>query len=191
MIVNYKDLFSGYSIRCINYVDELYVSGLSVNSIYAARVYRRNMLRRKHRRISSKAIKTYAKLRKYKRIFIIRITAKVFINMTSNNTHITITYVGDDIREHSIMYTTGNIAGIKGSKRGNPVAAQIVVIRALSIRKKVAKRVRYLILYLSGAGRGRAGVIKLLVASRMRIVIQREVTARPFNGTRKRSRRRV
>lgn len=201
-IIRYKELRVSYT----QLVEKTTADNTSIKLLYkrlmsnklakpSLTVTRKKRIRWKDRSKSERfSAKRERKLHKHllmQRLYNVVKVAKVFVNITSNNTHVTITSLDNNSIKRSIVCSAGCIAGIKGTKRSTPIATDMVVKRALYRLKKTNKQARILHLYRSGAGRGRSVVRKALMASRRKIHMIREVTAIPHNGTRKQSRRRV
>ncbi len=107
------------------------------------------------------------------------------IKATFNNTNITIT----DSQGNVVTWATPGGAGIKGSRKSTPFAAQMAADKAA--REAMAAGVRSVEAWVKGPGSGRESAIRSLQAAGLEITAIKDVTPIPHNGCRPPKRRRV
>jgi small subunit ribosomal protein S11 len=107
------------------------------------------------------------------------------IKATFNNTNITIT----DSQGNVVTWATPGGAGIKGSRKSTPYAAQMAADKAA--REAMAAGVRSVEAWVKGPGSGRESAIRSLQAAGLEITAIKDVTPIPHNGCRPPKRRRV
>lgn len=104
--------------------------------------------------------------------------AKAFIKASFNNTIITIT----DLNGNAITWSSAGAAGLKGTRKSTPHAAQLTA----EIVGKTAMKygVKVLSVYVKGTGPGREPAIRSLQATGFEIKDLNDVTPIPHNGCR-------
>jgi small subunit ribosomal protein S11 len=107
------------------------------------------------------------------------------IHATFNNTIITMT----DQQGNTISWSSGGIAGFKGSRKSTPFAAQVAAGRA--VEAAMENGMREVDIFVKGPGPGREAAIRAVVSSNLKIRSITDVTPIPHNGTRPRKKRRV
>lgn len=120
-----------------------------------------------------------------KRIRRVDPTGIVHIYATFNNTIITIT----DTRGNCISWSSGGLAGFKGTRKGTPFAATQCARRCSDIAVKLG--MKKVSVWLKGPGPGRDPAIRSIKTSGLRITSIRDVTPLPHNGCRPPKERRV
>ena len=110
---------------------------------------------------------------------------KAYIQSTFNNTIITLTSPEGSV----IAWASSGTAGVKGSRKGTPYAAQVAARDAA--RKAMVHGLRQVEVYVKGPGSGREAAIRSLQSSGLYITSIRDVTPVPHNGCRPPKRRRV
>ena len=107
------------------------------------------------------------------------------IHASFNNTIITIT----DRQGNALSWATSGGAGIKGSRKSTPVAAQVAAERAG--RVAVECGIKNLEVRIKGPGPGRESAVRALNALGIKITSISDVTPIPHNGCRPPKRRRI
>jgi len=110
---------------------------------------------------------------------------KAYIQSTFNNTIVTLT----DPQGNVIAWGRSVTAGVKGSRKGTPYAAQLAARDAA--RRAMEHGLRQVEVYVKGPGSGREAAIRSLQSSGLYITGIRDVTPVPHNGCRPPKRRRV
>ncbi len=107
------------------------------------------------------------------------------VRATFNNTLVNIS----DRDGNVLFWNTPGKAGFKGSRKSTAFAAQV----AADVMAKAAfdAGVRKVEVHVNGAGNGREGAIRALVAAGIKIAAIKDFTAVPHNGCRPPKRRRV
>lgn len=113
-------------------------------------------------------------------------TARVYISASFNNTLITITDELGDV----LTWGSAGSAGFKGTRKSTPFAATTAVDRALREAKNTfgLKEVE---VYIKGPGPGRDAALRAIRAVGLRIALIADVTPIPYNGPRRKKKRRV
>src|SRR6187455_3042696 len=107
------------------------------------------------------------------------------IHASFNNTIITIT----DRQGNTLPWSTSGNAGLKGSRKSTPVAAQEAAERAGRAAQECG--VKNIEVRISGTGPGRESAVRSLNAIGLKIGSIADVTPVPHNGCRPPKRRRV
>jgi small subunit ribosomal protein S11 len=110
---------------------------------------------------------------------------KAYIQSTFNNTVVTIT----DMEGNVISWGSSGTAGLKGSRKGTPYAAQIAARDAA--HRAIGDGLRRVEVYIKGPGSGREAAIRALQAAGITVAAIRDVTPIPHDGCRPKGRRRV
>nr|QBE88749.1 ribosomal protein S11 [Hypertelis spergulacea] len=102
-----------------------------------------------------------------------------------NNTIVTVT----DVQGRTVWWASAGTCGFKSKKRGTPFAGQTVAESVLHpLLEEGMKRAD---LMLKGFGRGRAGALRAIRYSGIRLDFVRDVTPLPHNGCRAPKQRRI
>jgi small subunit ribosomal protein S11 len=113
------------------------------------------------------------------------LVAFVYINLSFNNTLITIT----NIHGKTISFGAGGFLGLKGARRSTAYAGQTV---ALLLGKKLfSLGFRYVLLNLNGFGSARKTVLKGLISSKLKVLRIRDTTSIAHNGCKSKKKRRI
>ena len=107
------------------------------------------------------------------------------IQATFNNTMITIT----DPAGNVVAWSSGGVAGFKGSRKSTPFAAQLAAENAA--KKAMENGMRTVDVYIKGPGAGREAALRAIQSAGLKIHLIRDVTPIPHNGCRPPKRRRV
>jgi len=110
---------------------------------------------------------------------------RAYIQSTFNNTVVTLT----DPQGNVIAWGSSGTAGFKGSRKGNPYAAQLAARDAA--RKAMDHGLRQVAVFIKGPGSGREAAIRSLQSSGLYITSIKDITPVPHNGCRPPKRRRV
>nr|YP_010165722.1 ribosomal protein S11 [Imasa heleensis]QRR29735.1 ribosomal protein S11 [Imasa heleensis] len=110
---------------------------------------------------------------------------KIKITFSLRNSHVTISDVNGNILCH---FSSGKL-GFKGSRRGSSFASEVVLNNV--IRYCMANNIVDTIVVLSGVGKGRKTVNRILKSSSLNILYIKDTTSTPFNGCRPPSLRRI
>ena len=111
--------------------------------------------------------------------------AIVNIFSTSNNILINIS----DIYNKTLLFGSGGLLGIKGSRRSTSYAGQTI---AIVLGKKLSSLgVKYIYIKLRGFGKGRYNSVKSFYVLGFNIINISDVTSLPFNGCKPSKRRRI
>ena len=120
-----------------------------------------------------------------KKIKIVIPTAMVKINVTFNNTLITLT----DTSGNTLAWASSGANGFKGSRKSTPYAAQVT---AEDICKKAKDfQVKKLIISIKGPGAGRESVLRAFANQEFEVLSICDETPVPHNGCRLPKRRRI
>lgn len=110
---------------------------------------------------------------------------KVFINVSFNNTIITIT----DLQGNVVAWATAGSVGFNGPKKATPFAAQKVVA---ALAEKISKTGPFNVdVIISGVSVGRDSSIRSLANHGFNILSIKDVTPVPHNGPKAKKPRRV
>ncbi len=112
-------------------------------------------------------------------------TGIAHILATFNNTMVTIT----DKEGRVLAWSTGGVAGFKGTRKSTPFAAQIAAKNAA--KNAMEYGMREIIVYIKGPGSGRETAVRALQAAGLNVKAIKDVTPIPHNGCRPPGRRRV
>ena len=108
-----------------------------------------------------------------------------FIQSSFNNTIISIT----DPQGNVVAWSSGGVAGFKGSRKSTPFAAQIAAENAA--KKAMENGMKTVDVFIKGPGAGREAALRALQSAGLKIQLIRDVTPIPHNGCRPPKRRRV
>jgi len=108
-----------------------------------------------------------------------------FIQSSFNNTIISIT----DPQGNVVAWSSGGVAGFKGSRKSTPFAAQIEAENAA--KKAMENGMKTVDVFIKGPGAGREAALRALQSAGLKIHLIRDVTPIPHNGCRPPKRRRV
>jgi small subunit ribosomal protein S11 len=111
---------------------------------------------------------------------------KVFVQVTFNNTIITIT----DMKGATISWCSAGQLGFRGAKKSTPFAAQSCVENAANKAKDIAG-LQEVHVYVKGPGVGRESAVRSLGAIGLRVKSISDVTPIPHNGCRPQKARRI
>lgn len=111
--------------------------------------------------------------------------AIVHVKSTFNNTLVTITAENGDV----LLSGSAGRLGFKGARKGTPFAA--LQIGSTLARDMSNLGIKNLEVNLQGPGSGRESVVRSLQSAGMNIMVLRDVTPLPHNGTRPPKKRRV
>ena len=111
--------------------------------------------------------------------------AKVFVQCSFNNTHVSVT----DDRGNVLCWSSAGAVGFKGTKKGTPFAAQMTATKAG--KRAVELGVKQVAVFIKGPGPGRETAIRALQSSGLHIVTLKDVSPIPHNGCRPPKPRRV
>jgi len=109
----------------------------------------------------------------------------VHIQSSFNNTIISIS----DPQGNVVAWSSGGVAGFKGSRKSTPFAAQLAAENAA--KKAMEHGMRTVDVYIKGPGAGREAALRAIQSARLKIHLIRDVTPIPHNGCRPPKRRRV
>jgi len=108
-----------------------------------------------------------------------------FIQSSFNNTIISIT----DPQGNVVAWSSGGVAGFKGSRKSTPFAAQLAAENAA--KKAMENGMKTVDVFIKGPGAGREAALRALQSAGLKIHLIRDVTPIPHNGCRPPKRRRV
>jgi len=109
----------------------------------------------------------------------------VHIQSSFNNTIISIS----DPQGNVVAWSSGGVAGFKGSRKSTPFAAQLAAENAA--KKAMENGMRTVDVYIKGPGAGREAALRAIQSAGLKIHRIRDVTPIPHNGCRPPKRRRV
>ena len=109
----------------------------------------------------------------------------VHIQSSFNNTIISIS----DPQGNVVAWSSGGVAGFKGSRKSTPFAAQLAAENAA--KKAIENGMRTVDVYIKGPGAGREAALRAIQSAGLKIHLIRDVTPIPHNGCRPRKRSRV
>ena len=109
----------------------------------------------------------------------------VHIQSSFNNTIISIS----DPQGNVVAWSSGGVAGFKGSRKSTPFAAQLAAENAA--KKAMENGMRTVDVYIKGPGAGREAALRAIQSAGLKIHLIRDVTPIPHNGCRPPKRRRV
>jgi small subunit ribosomal protein S11 len=109
----------------------------------------------------------------------------VHIQSSFNNTIISIS----DPQGNVVAWSSGGVAGFKGSRKSTPFAAQLAAENAA--KKAIENGMRTVDVYIKGPGAGREAALRAIQSAGLKIHLIRDVTPIPHNGCRPPKRRRV
>ena len=107
------------------------------------------------------------------------------VHASFNNTIVTIT----DRQGNALSWATSGGAGVKGSRKSTPFAAQIAAEAAGKLAQECG--VKNLEVRIKGPGPGRESAVRALNALGMKITSITDITPIPHNGCRPPKRRRI
>ena len=110
---------------------------------------------------------------------------EVHIQSSFNNTIISIS----DPQGNVVAWSSGGVAGFKGSRKSTPFAAQLAAENAA--KKAMENGMRTVDVYIKGPGAGREAALRAIQSAGLKIHLIRDVTPIPHNGCRPPKRRRV
>ena len=113
------------------------------------------------------------------------VSGVVHINLTFNNTIITIT----DLAGDTIAWSSAGSVGFKGARKGTPFAAQTATEAASAAA--MGQGLRKVEVLIRGQGSGRETSVRALEVLGLDIVSIKDITPIPHNGCRPPKRRRV
>jgi len=88
-----------------------------------------------------------------------------------------------------VAWSSGGVAGFKGSRKSTPFAAQIAAENAA--KKAMENGMKTVDVFIKGPGAGREAALRALQSAGLKIHLIRDVTPIPHNGCRPPKRRRV
>ncbi len=107
------------------------------------------------------------------------------IKATFNNTIINLT----DLKGNTVSWGSSGRAGMKGSKKSTPFAAQLAA--SACAKEAMDMGLRKIEVCVDGPGNGRESAIRALSAAGLEVTTIKDVTPIPHNGCRPPKRRRV
>ena len=107
---------------------------------------------------------------------------RAYVSSTFNNTIITLT----DPNGNVVAWGSGGPAGVKGSRKSTPYAAQLAAAGAA--QRAMEHGLREIEVFVKGPGAGREAAVRALQSSGVRVLSIRDVTPIPHNGCRPRRR---
>ncbi|MDO8743027.1 MAG: 30S ribosomal protein S11 [Candidatus Azambacteria bacterium] len=110
---------------------------------------------------------------------------KIFIQVSYNNTFITVT----DERGDALAWSSAGSLGFKGPKKATPYAASKVAEAVLEKIKKI--NLVEIEIFVRGIGSGRESAVRSLISHGLNIVSIKDTTPIPHNGPRAKKVRRV
>lgn len=113
------------------------------------------------------------------------INGRCSVKATFNNTIVTIS----DNNGNVISWGSAGKAGIKGSRKSTPFAAQLA--GEIAAKKAVEMGMRRLDVIVKGAGPGRESAVRSLKNAGMEVLSIKDATGIPHNGCRPKKKRRV
>ncbi|MDD5415166.1 MAG: 30S ribosomal protein S11 [Smithellaceae bacterium] len=108
-----------------------------------------------------------------------------YIQSSFNNTIISIT----DPQGNVVAWSSGGVAGFKGSRKSTPFAAQLAAESAA--KKAMENGMKTVDVFIKGPGAGREAALRALQSAGLKIHLIRDITPIPHNGCRPPKRRRV
>jgi small subunit ribosomal protein S11 len=108
-----------------------------------------------------------------------------YIQSSFNNTIISIT----DPQGNVVAWSSGGVAGFKGSRKSTPFAAQLAAESAA--KKAMENGMKTVDVFIKGPGAGREAALRALQSVGLKIHLIRDITPIPHNGCRPPKRRRV
>ncbi|MCK5450324.1 MAG: 30S ribosomal protein S11 [Candidatus Omnitrophica bacterium] len=126
-----------------------------------------------------------AKSKRRKKILVKISSGKVFVHATFNNTIVTVT----DKQGKVLCWSSGGIAGFKGSRKSTPFAASIAAKDAIT--KAKLHGIREVDVVLRGPGSGKESAVRSIRAEGLTTKAILDLTPTPHNGCRPKKRRRV
>ena len=108
-----------------------------------------------------------------------------YIHATFNNTIVTFT----DTSGNVVAWSSGGVAGFKGSRKSTPFAAQIAASDAA--KKAQAAGMKRVSVMVKGPGPGRESALREIGSAGFQVVQIKDITPVPHNGCRPRKTRRV
>lgn len=112
--------------------------------------------------------------------------AKLFINATFNNMLVTIT----DEKGNTLVWGSSGRSGFKGTRKSTPYAATTAVESVIK-RAKDEFGVKTVSVYLKGPGPGRDAALRAIRSAGIRMEQIADITPMPFNGPRRKKKRRA
>lgn len=113
------------------------------------------------------------------------LVAFVYINLSFNNTLITVT----DLQGKTISFGAGGFLGLKGARRSTAYAGQTIAM--LLGKKLFSLGFRYILLNLNGFGSARKTVLKGLISTKLKILRIKDSTGIAHNGCKAKKKRRI
>ena len=113
------------------------------------------------------------------------IKGKIFIQVSYNNTFITVT----DEQGDALAWSSAGSLGFKGPKKATPYAASKVAEAVIEKIKKV--NLAEIEIFVRGIGSGRESAVRSLISHGLNIVSIKDTTPIPHNGPRAKKVRRV
>lgn len=113
------------------------------------------------------------------------VNGRCAVKATFNNTIITIS----DNNGNVISWGSAGRAGIKGSRKSTPFAAQLA--GEIAAKKALEMGMRRLDVVVKGAGPGRESAVRSLKNAGMEVLSIKDLTGIPHNGCRPKKKRRV
>ncbi|MCK4835830.1 MAG: 30S ribosomal protein S11 [Candidatus Aminicenantes bacterium] len=109
----------------------------------------------------------------------------MYIYSTFNNTIVSIT----DKDGNVLSWSSGGVAGFKGSRKSTPFAAQLAAEKALQGAQNFG--IKTLDIRVKGPGAGRESAIRSVGGTSFKVKTIKDITPIPHNGCRPRKKRRV
>lgn len=109
----------------------------------------------------------------------------IYINISFNNTLISVT----DIKGDVIAWSTCGSNGFKGSKKSTPFAAQVAATDVCKKAKDMGAKIADI--FINGPGSSRETALRAVSNSGIKIISIKDITPIPHNGCRQAKRRRV
>ena len=112
-------------------------------------------------------------------------TGRIYIRASYNNTSVSLT----DLKGDLIVWSSAGSLGFKGPKKATPFAASKVVSVLMEKTKKIG--LKTVEIYVKGIGGGRETAIRSLANHGLDIILIKDITPMPHNGSRPPKVRRV
>jgi small subunit ribosomal protein S11 len=107
----------------------------------------------------------------------------VHINVTYNNTLVTVSSICGEI----LTWSSSGVCGFSGARKRAPFASKVAT--EIVAKKSIALGIQEVRIYILGPGRGREIAIRRVYERGLRVTIIRDVTALAHNGCRPPKRR--
>ncbi|WP_433927946.1 30S ribosomal protein S11 [Candidatus Carsonella ruddii] len=109
----------------------------------------------------------------------------IYINSTFNNTISTLT----DNKGNTIGWYSSGVLGFKGPKKSTSIASQSISEKISFLA--ISKNIKIVDIYIKGVGIGKETILRIINNCGIYIRSITDITPLPYNGCRKKKRRRV